>query len=95
MTTDQAMTILLIIVCTACITVCQMSSETNTRTARKFWYSAIASQIGGLLLGMTDIFVLQLILVIATVTFFVLSIVFGVLLYKETKQRRADRDSSK
>lgn len=94
MTTDQAMTILLIIVCAACIIVCQMSSESNTKTARRFWYSAIISQIGGLLLSMTDIFVLQLILVIATVVFFVLSIVFCVLLYRETKQRQADRDSS-
>ena len=93
MTTDQAMTILLIIVCAACITVCQMSSESNTKTARRFWYSAITSQIGGLLLGMTDIFALQLILVIATVIFFVLSIIFGIQLYKETKKRRSERDT--
>ncbi len=90
MTTDQAMTILLIIVCAACITVCQMSSESNTKTARRFWYSAIISQIGGLMLGMTEIFALQLILVIATVIFFVLSIIFGVQLFKETR-RRLDR----
>ncbi|MBR3043989.1 MAG: hypothetical protein IKQ91_01745 [Oscillospiraceae bacterium] len=93
MTTDQAMTILLIFVCVMCITVCEMGSKTATKTAKRFWYSAIASQIGGLLLGMTDVFIVQVILIIATVIFFVLSIIFGVQLFKETRQRRSERDS--
>lgn len=93
MTTDQLMNIALIFICAMCITVCQMGSKTNTKTAKRFWYSVIASQIGGLLLSMTDIFILQVILVIATVIFFVLSLKFGVLLYKETKKRRSERDS--
>ena len=92
MTTDQLMNIALIFICAMCITVCQMGNKTNTKTAKRFWYSAIASQIGGLLLGMTDIIIVQVILIIATVIFFVLSIIFGVQLFKETRQRRSSRD---
>lgn len=92
---EQFTTFLLIFVCAVCIGICQLNSKTNTRTARRFWYSAIASQVGGLLLGMTDIFIVQLVLMIVTVVFLVLSIVFGVHLFKETKQRWAEHKSER
>lgn len=38
--------------------------------------------------------VLQVIIMIATVVFLVLSIIFGIQLYKGTKKRRSERESS-
>ena len=90
--TDQAMSFILIFICIVCISICQLGSKTNTKTARRFWYSAIASQVGGVLLGNTSNLVLQVIIMIATVVFLVLSIIFGIQLYKETKKRRSERD---
>lgn len=84
---EQVVYFLLIFFCVVCIGICQLGSKESTKTARRFWYSVLSSQIGGLMLSMTDNFILQLILVIATVIAFVLSIVFGILLFKETKKR--------
>ena len=50
---EQFATFLLIFICAVCIGICQLNSKESTKTARRFWYSAIASQVGGLLLGMT------------------------------------------
>ena len=91
--TDQTMSFVLIFICVLCISICQLGSKKNTKTARRFWYSAIASQIGGVLLGYTTNLVLQVIIMIATVFSLILSIIFGIQLYKETKKRRSERDS--